>query len=416
MDRVVEKPGLSLSKKALIAVALTVLVGGTYSLFAGTTTDSLRVEWDRLTVAEVIEGNFEEYILVSGVAQPRQSIFLDVVVGGRVEEVMVREGETVVEGQPLLRLVNNDLQLRLLSAETQRIEQVHQLEDFRSRIKRESLERRQELSDMDYQIQRLERQDRRNQVLLDEQLIAQQDFEATRDELEFYRRQRELTLESFEQDSLRQETQLQQMETSLKSMEENSAVTRKILDSLVVRAPMTGQLTALDAQPGQLLSSGKPLGQIDAVDGGFRVRAQIDEYYIDRVAVGQTARLEERGETGAEVTVRRIFPEVREGKFEVELDFTGDSPEGLRRGQSVRCRLQLGGTHDALLVPRDRFYHQTGGHWIYVVSGDHAERRDIRLGRRNPEHFEVLDGLAPGEQVVISGYEDFGNAARLVAR
>ena len=414
VDRKIEKKMFTPRRIALGAgvLALLILIG--YAVASGTGGKRLNVEQDKITVATVTEGPFQELISVTGTVLPRTTVYLDAVEGGRVEEVFVREGAMVEAGQPILRLSNNDLQLRMLNAEAQRIEQRDRLQNTRFNMEMNSLNLRQQLSEMNYQIQRLERQFERNRELHEKQLISQQEYESVRDEYEYWQRQKLLTLQAFRQDSLRMESQLAQMANALDRMEQNFDVIQRNLENLTLRAPITGQLSALNAEVGEIRSSAFRFGQIDVLDS-YRVRAQIDEFYISRVNRGQEAQGEVAGQD-YRLTVSRVYPEVRDSRFEVDFDFVSEPPEGIRRGQTLRFRLEMSDPAQAVMVPRGGFYQTTGGNWIYVVdeSGDFATKRFIQLGRQNPTHFELLKGLEPGERVITSSYDTFGDADRLV--
>jgi HlyD family secretion protein len=378
---------------------------------------TLNVQGDRLTVSTVVLGPFQEFIAVTAAAVPMRTIFLDAIEGGRIEEVYAREGELVEQDQPLLRLTNSELQMRLMSSEAQLAEQMSNLQQMRFQIEQNRLNLRQQLAQMDYDIVRLTRQHGRNEQLHSRNLISAEEYERVNDELNYLERRRQLTLASFRQDSLSQETRITQMEQSVNRLRQNFGILQDNLENLTVRAPIAGRLTALDAEVGEIRPSGSRFGQIDVLDG-YRVRAQIDEFYIERIHYGQRAVTQPIGGQVHELSVQRIYPEVRDGRFEVDLLFDGDEPEGLRRGQTIRVRLELGDSEEATLVSRGGFYQSTGGNWAFVLSGDGSEavRRPLRIGRQNPENFEVLSGLESGDRVIVSGYETFGNADRLVIR
>lgn len=414
IDRKIDKPFWTPKRTAMVAGGIAFAALIVYALLSTTGGKRLNVDRERITVATVTEGPFQELIAVTGTVLPRTTVYLDAVEGGRVEEVFVREGANVEEGQAILRLSNNDLQLRLLNAEAQRIEQRDRLQNTRFNMEMNSLSLRQQLSEMNYQLARLSKRFERQQELYEKQLVSQQEYETVRDEYEYWQRRKELTLQAYRQDSLRMENQVGQMESALERMERNFQVIQDNLENLVVRAPIAGQLSMLDAEVGQIRSSGFRFGQIDVLDG-FRVRAQIDEFYIARVNRGQAARGDVAGQE-YDLVATRVYPEVREGRFEVDFEFAGEPPGGIRRGQTLRFRLEMSDPSQAVMVPRGGFYQTTGGNWIFVIdpSGDAATKRFIQLGRQNPTHFEVLSGLEPGEEVVTSSYDTFGDADRLV--
>ncbi len=417
VDRRIEKKTWTGRRVAMgvgLALFLALLAYGFSTTLGGR---RLNVERDKLTLATIERAPFQEYISVTGNVLPRTTVYLDAVEGGRVEQIYVLEGTQVQQGQPLLRLSNNDLQLRLISADAQRIEQINRLQDMRFRMEQNALNLRQQLAQMNYNILRLERDLARNQDLFDKKLIAQREYELVKDEYDYWTRTKALTLEGYRQDSLRMASQLGQMQASVDRMEDNYEVLQRILDNLVVRAPVSGHLTALDAEIGQLRPSGSRFGQIDVLEG-YKVRAGVDEFYIARVSRGQTATTQPLAGREYRMRVTRVYPEVRDGRFEVDLEFAGGEPAGIRRGQTIRFRLEMSDPAEALLLPRGGFFQSTGGNWVYVVdaSGGFATRRDIRLGRQNPQFFEVLEGLAPGDRVVTSSYDTFGDADRLVLK
>jgi HlyD family secretion protein len=389
---------------ALLGYAFSTTLGGR----------KLRVQEERLTIATIDNGPFQEYAQVTGNLLPRTTVYLDAVEGGRVENIFVLEGTQVEEGQPLLRLSNNDLQLRLINADAQRIEQINRVQDTQFRMEQNALDLRQQIAQMDYQIDRLGKLDTQNQELFSKQMISQQEYDATADEYAYWLNTKELTLEGYRQDSLRTSGQLVRMEASVSRMDANFDIIQSILDNLTVRAPVTGQLTSLVAEIGEIRSPGFRFGQIDEL-GGFKLRAGVDEFYIARVASGQTAKTLPVSGIEYPMRVTHVYPEVVNGRFEVDLEFTGQAPPGIRRGQTVRFRLEMSDSSEALLLPRGGFFQTTGGSWVFVVdSSGEAVRRDIRVGRQNPQFLEVMEGLQPGDRVITSSYESFGDADRLI--
>lgn len=375
----------------------------------------LRVEVDRLTVSTVSERPFQEYVALTGTVQPIRTVLLDAVVGGQVRQRLVEEGAMVEEGQPLLVLSNDNLALQVMSSEANLAEQMTGLRNTRLALDQNALNLAQQLTELDYNLARTEREHRRLKALYDRGVVSEQDYTAARDELAYLQRRRSLTIQSHRQDSLQRILQLEQMQDQMGRLQENLGLVRQTAQNLVVRAPVAGQLTAFAAEVGELKAQGARLGQIDVLDG-FRVTAAVDEHYIARVAAGQQAEADVNGQRHT-LLVRRVFPEVREGRFEIELVFQGAAPAGIRRGQSLRLRLALSDPETALLLPRGGFAQTTGGHWAYVLTSDgEAVRTPLELGRQNPQFFEVLDGLRPGDRVVTSGYETFGDAEKLVLR
>lgn len=416
MDRKVKKKTWTPQRIAM-GVGVLIFFGIiAYGLSTTTGGRKLNVDKEKITIAAVSQGEFQEFISQTGNVMPRVTHYLDAEQGGRIEEIFVLEGAMVEAGDPLLRLSNDNLQLSVFTAETNRIEQVNRLEQMRFQIEQNNLSMRQQLADMEYNVQRVQRDFDRNQELFDKQLISTAEYERTKDEFDWYMNRLEMTRASYVQDSLRQALQLEAMMGSVERMDENFEVVEDQIEKLTLRAPVTGQLSALDAELGEMQSSGFRFGQIDVMDGN-KVRAGIDEFYITRVSRGQRATTQPINGVEYPMLITRVYPEVRDGRFEVDMEFVGQEPAEIRRGQTIRFRLELGDPAEGILLPRGGFYQTTGGNWVYVVdpSGEFAERRSIRLGRQNPQFFEVLEGLQPGEQVVTSSYETFGdNVDRLV--
>jgi HlyD family secretion protein len=417
MDRKIEKKTWTPKRIGMIVGAVAFLAIIAWGISTTTGGRKLNVDQERLTISEVTFEPFQEMIPGTGNIEPRTTHFLDAVEGGRIEEIFVLEGEEVAEGQPILRLSNPTLQLSLLQTETQRIEQRNRLEDTRFQVDQANLRTQQDIANMDYNIRRLQRDHERNEALYERQLISQAEYERTRDEYEYWNRRRDLTLRAYRTDSLRQRIQIDQMEGAVQRMDENFAIINQRLDNLTLRAPVAGQLSQLNAELGELKNSGFRFGQIDVLDG-FKVRAGIDEFHINRVQRGQRAITNPIAGQEYEMMVRRVYPEVANSRFEIDLDFLDEVPPTIRRGQTIRFRIEMSDPADAVVVPQGGFFQTTGGNWIYVVdeSGDFAEKRAIRLGRKNLDVYEVTEGLQPGERVVTSSYDTFNEADRLVFR
>ena len=413
MDRRVEKTKWPPRRIALV-VGVALFVGliawGLLSQGGGR---RFNVEADRLTISTVQTGTFQEYVSVTGNALPIRTIYLDAVVGGQVEEKFVEEGALVTAGQPIVRLSNDNLTLQTLGNEAQLTEQINNIRNTRLALDQNELNLRQQLTQLEYDRTRLRREYERSRELFERRVIAEQEFEQVRDEYEYTQQRLQLTRQGYRQDSLARALQVSQMNGQLARLQQNLTLVQGTMDNLVVRAPIAGQLSALDAEIGASKPAGSRIGQIDDLDG-VKVRVPIDEHYIARVARGQRGEVTIGGQDYT-LDVRKVFPEVLSGRFEVDMEFTGAVPD-VRRGQSLRIRLELGESAEALLLPRGGFFTTTGGNWVYVVDGDEAVRQPIQLGRQNPQFFEVTDGLAPGDRVVTSGYDTFGDADRLVLR
>ena len=417
MDRIIEKKkGLALvfSRKALpwwLGALLLVFI-----LWAALrdNASTLRVNGDTLNIATVEQGEFNDYIRISGQVQPMTTIQLSPLEGGVVEEIYIEEGSQVRKGDVILSLSNENLDMQILNSEAELAEKENILRNTMISMEQQKLSVQQERLQLEMEVRRSRRAYEQQKALYDEKLIAreaflqaEEDYRLAIDKLDLVRN-REL------QDSLYRTAEIEQMEESLDNMRINMQMIRRRKDNLDIKAPIDGELGLLDAVLGQSIASGTKIGQINDLSS-YKIEAQIDEHYIDRVFAGLDATFERQDETFA-ATIRKVYPEVREGKFKADFKFTGQQPENIRTGQTYYLNLQLGQPEEAVLIPRGSFYQQTGGQWIYVVdeSGDRAVRRDIRIGRQNPQYYEVLEGLDPGEKVIISGYDNFGDKDVLV--
>ncbi|MFQ5602564.1 MAG: efflux RND transporter periplasmic adaptor subunit [bacterium] len=417
MDRKLEKKKWPPKKIAGYSVTGLFFIIVIYHFLFGDSSTKLNVDQEKITISAVKKGPFQEFIPVTGNVLPIKTIFLDAIEGGRVDTIFIQAGSLVKAGDKILQLENRALHIQILSQDAAVLEQRNLLTSTRFSLEQNRLRLRQQLIDQEYQIQRLKRLYDRRQELWQKNLISQEEFDATRDEYEYQLKRQELNIESFKRDSLFQEVQMKQLEASLSRLEANLKIARQRLDDLTIRAPISGQLTSLNAEfEGEIKSAGERLGQIDVLDG-FKVRAGIDEHYLARIHRGLRGEFDFAGQT-YQLIADKIYPEVRDGRFEVDLKFVGESPSGIRRGQTLHIRLELGDLTEAVLVPRGGFYQKTGGQWIYVLNeeGTEATKRGIRLGRQNPQVFEVLQGLQPGEKVITSTYDSFGDIDKLILK
>jgi HlyD family secretion protein len=407
MDRRIEKKRPSALQVAVIAAVA--LAGGwlVWRLVQAGSTATYRVERDRVTISTVERGRFEDFIPIRGTVTPLRTVYLDAIDGGRVERVLAEEGSLVTAGQPIVELTNTALQLDVIAREAEVSEQLNNLRNTRLALEQNRLQLKSDLVEIDYQLVRLGRLVERRGSLIEQDLIAQGDYDEVSDEYEYFQRRRAITLESQEQEERMRTAQMKSLETGISQLERNLEIARKNLRDLVIRAPVNGLLSALDAEIGESKGRGERLGQIDDVDR-FKVTALVDEYYVTRVARGQVAQFTLLG-ASYEMTVTKVYPEIENGQFEVDLAFSGDEPAEIRRGQTLQIRLQLGESGDALLLARGGFFQSTGGAWAFVLddAGKVAVRRPIELGRSNPRHFEVVGGLAAGDRVITSDYAAF---------
>ncbi len=372
----------------------------------------LRVEQDKLTISTVTQDDFQEFIAVTGSVEPLRTVFLDAAEGGRVQEIFVEEGAMLEAGAPIVKLTNNDLQLDLLNREAQFYETMNFLREARLSMEQNTLNLRQQIVEINYQIIRLQRQHTRNEELFSKNLISENDYQEVADELDYQKQRRSLTLASHKQDSLMRLVQVSSLESSVERLQRNLDVVRANLENLVVRAPIAGQLTSFDVELGEAIGVGRRLGQIDKLDG-FRVNVPIDEHYLTRINAGQNGSFT-LASADYDLQIRKVYPEVQNSRFEVDMEFIDETPASIRRGQTLRIRLELGDLTEAMLVPKGGFFQHTGGNWVFVVQDGEATRRNIQLGRQNPQFYEVLSGLQPGDQVVTSSYDTFGDVDRLI--
>jgi HlyD family secretion protein len=374
---------------------------------------SLSVNSERIAVSDVTVGTFEDFIPLRGRLVPRSTVYLDAVEGGRVEQVLVEDGAIVEAGEPIVVLSNTNLQLEVLGREAAVTEQLNFMRTLELQLEQNRLSHKRNLVEIDYQITRLNRAIDRQEELAEKDLVSQSTVDDLQDELDYYVNRRDVTLESQATDARLQEEQLRQLRAAGTQLQTSLAFARKNLDDLNVRAPVAGKVSGFDVEVGESIVRGGRLGQIDDPDA-YKLNVRIDEFYLGRVDLGQTAIATHNGRD-LEATVTKIYPQVNEGQFEVDMAFD-EEPVGLRRGQTLQLRLTLGDNSDAVLIPNGSFYQETGGNWIFVVSADGTEavRRTVQLGRRNTDFIEVLDGLEPGEQVITSPYTSFVDMDRLV--
>ncbi len=414
MDRQLEKKSRTPKRVGGLVGALALFTLVLYALLSDLGTSTLNVDPDRILFATVEQGRFHEFSLVNGSVMPRQTFYLTTSEGGRVEEVFIDEGVFTEEGDTILRLKNTDLELETRRQEDLLQEQENLLFNTRLQMQQERSDYGRRVAELDYRIVKQDRIYQRDESLFKAELLSELDFELSRDEYDFLVRQKELAAEEEKEKEILREARVLQMKEAVERRRSQLRLAHEKLEKLVIRAPARGQLTSLDAEIGQSKAPGQRLGQIDTTEQ-FKVMAQIDEHYVSRVAVGQTGEFDLAGAT-YEIQIEKIYPEISEGKFEIDLVFVGALPEGTKRGQTLHVRLALGDAGEALLLKRGAFYQESAGQWVYVVDQDAGEARKqrVRLGRQNPNHFEVLEGLEVGDQVIISTYETFARYDRIV--
>ena len=409
MDRQIEKKFWNTQRIAMIGGGVLLVAFLVWQLVFADKRSKLNVEKDKITVSVVSQGDFDEFIVVTGVVLPLKTIRLDAIVGGYVKEKVVDGGNMVKQGQVILKLENQNLKLNFLQSETEASRLVNDLQNTRQRLKVEKFTIRQSLNDLDFQIDQTKDLYDRNKKLFTDKVIAESDYLKSKRDYEKLIKQREITLESQRYQEENAEMQIKQLEGTLERTQRNVQLWRETLENLVVKAPVAGLLSSIDVEVGSNINQGQNIGQIDDLNG-FKMRVDIDEHYISRIFAGLGGSFEFNGKDyGLEIT--KIYPEVKSGRFQVDMIFSKGVPEGIKRGQSSPLRLELGKATKAILIPVGGFFSDTGGNWVYVVdkSGKKASKRKITLGRKNPEFFEVLEGLQVGEQVITSSYENFGD-------
>ena len=417
MDKIIEKKTgwrMAFTKKALPWWLGALLLVFVIYLIARPNNKTLRVDKDTVTISNAVKGEFNDYIRISGRVQPMTTIQLSPQEGGIVEKILIEEGSPVKAGDAILILNNDNLDLQILNSEAELAEKENILRNTQIQMEQQKLDVRQNVLEYGIQVDRLKRAYEQQKALYEDKLIAKEDYLKAEEDYRLALQKYELIRERSKQDSLYRGTQIDRMEESLDNMLLNMQMIRKRKSNLIVKAPIDGELGLLDVVLGQSIASGTKIGQINSV-GTYKVEAQIDEHYIDRVVEGLQATFERQGETFSTV-IRKVYPEVREGKFKADFKFDGEQPDNIRSGQTYYLNLQLGQPEEAVIIPRGTFYQKTGGKWIYVVNkeGTKAVKREIRIGRQNPQYYEVLEGLEPGEKVITSGYETYGDSDVLV--
>jgi len=376
----------------------------------------LNVNTERITISEIKKGPFKDNIPVNGAVFPLTSIYLDAIEGGRVEEKFVDDGAVMTKGQSILRLSNTDLELSLVQQETQVFNLLTQMQISRNAAQQNTVSKLNQLTDADNLLKEAERIYNLNKTLYAQKAIGLQEFKQSENNYQYQLQKQKLTSQILQQDSINTKTEVEQAKQSYARTQNALGVMRKKVGDLIVRSPIDGQLTSLDAEIGQNKNKGERLGQIDVLDG-FKVRVDVDEHYISRIYPNQTGTFTFAGKE-YKLKIKKIFTQVTAGRFQVDMEFEGEEPKGIRRGQTLQIVLSLSDETQAIVVPRGAFFQQTGGNWIFKVSenGKTAYRIPIQLGRQSIDQYEVLEGLNPGDKVITSSYENFGNIQELVLK
>ena len=409
MDRKIQNAPTPIIKWGAWFIGVCVIAYGAYLLFVVPTGRALSIDAQRITISNVSSGIFEDFIPLRGRVTPAKTVYLDAIEGGRVERILVEDGAELKAGELIVELSNASLQLSVLGNEARVAEQLNNMRSIELNLEQNRLTHKRNLVDIRYQIKLLTRQVTREAALVKTGSFSQSVYADTQDTLDWYQDRLALTLESQQSDGRMQGSQLEFLQETSKRLEGNLKISRQNLENMNVRAPVDGALSGFDVEVGQSIGPGERLGQIDTPND-YKLSAFIDEFYLGRVDIGQRAVFEDY-----QLTILKIYPQVQNGQFEVDLIFTGEQPDDIRRGQTIQTKLTLGDASEALLIPNGAFFQDTGGNWMFVVTedGGQAVRRPVRLGRRNSSFIEVIEGLEINERVVTSPYASYQDMTRL---
>lgn len=416
MDRVIEKKKWN-TKRILTITGITAIVGLiAASVYFTSGKSKLNVDTERISIGEIKTAAFHEFITLNGVVLPESTIYLDAMEGGRVEEKFVEDGAMMKKDQPILRLSNTDLELQLANQETQVFNVLTQMQISKNNAEQNSINRQNQDAEVDNALKEAERVYLLNKKLYEQKVIGLQEFQSSKNLYDYQLRRKKLTEQIMKTDATSMKQQVDQMGESYQQMKRTLALMRKKVGDLIVRAPVDGQLTSLEAEIGENKNKGQRLGQIDVMSG-YKLRVDIDEHYISRVFAGLLGNCDVAGKT-YQLKIKKVYTQVTNGRFQVDMEFAEKVPEGIRRGQTLQVRLALSEETQAILLPKGGFYQQTGGNWIFKLneSGTVAYKVDIQLGRQNPDYYEVLGGLKPGDKVITSSYENYGNMQELILK
>lgn len=417
MDKIIEpKKGWArvFSKKALPYWGIAILIILIASMLLRNNVSTMRVNTETITISEVKSGLFNDYVRVTGQVLPITTMQISPLETGVVKEIYIEEGAKVKAGDPILLLSNENLNLQILNAEADLAEKDNMLRNTLISMEQQKLTNQQDILQLEIDVRRYLRTYKSQKQLYADNLISKEDYLRAEEDYSLAKDRLSLVKHRAVQDSLYRSIEVKQMQESLDNMRVHMMMIRKRKDNLLVKAPINGELGLLDVVLGQSVAEGSKIGQINNLSS-YKIEAQFDEHYIDRITTGLEADFERQNENFRAV-IRKVYPEVRDGKFKADFKFSGEQPDNIRSGQTYYMNLQLGQPEKAILIPRGSFYQNTGGQWIYVISknGKEAYKREIRIGRQNPQYYEVIDGLKPGDKVITSSYDNFGNNERLV--
>lgn len=417
MDIQLKKKRLPNAKKAAtVAIATIGIVGIAVWIWNSNKKTTTRIDRNAVTIATVEAGKFNDYIRIVGIVQPSNSIQISAEEGGIVEQKFLEEGATVHAGDPILQLRNSTLDLEIMNAEAELAEKQNFLRNTQVTMEQDRLNNLTEKSQLDMDVRQKKRTYLQYKRLYGEELVSKEEYLKAGEDYELAVEKSRLVTERLRQDSIYRSLQMSQLENDLENMRRSLSLIRDRRSKLTICAPADGELGFLDVEQGQSIATGKMIGRINVMTG-HKIEANIDEHYIDRVVAGLSGEFQRQDSTYM-LRVRKVYPDVRESKFQTDFDFVGAKPDNIRNGQSYYINLELGESTESILLPRGAFFTSTGGTWIFVVDpdGKNATRRPIRIGRQNPQYYEVIEGLQAGEKVIISGYEQFGNADKIILK
>ncbi|MCW3804419.1 efflux RND transporter periplasmic adaptor subunit [Plebeiibacterium marinum] len=416
MDKVIEKKKGLKKKHVFWGIGIILFVALVLNISLSSHQSVYRTEKDKLTISTITDGQFNDYITIIGQVEPISTIYLDVEEGGKVEEIYIEEGEMVSQGDIILKLRNTDLNTSIMNSESQLAYHENEMRNTQIQMEQQQISNKRQKLQIDLQVVRAKRKYSQYERLFKEELVAREDYIQAKEEYDLAVKEQELTYQKMVQDSIFRSNQKIRMDESLANTRASLFMARQRLDNLNVKAPVNGQLGLLDAEIGQSINRGQRLGLVHVLTD-FKINASIDEHYIDRVKRKLNGTFE-RNDCDYSLSIKKVYPEVREGQFEVDLVFESQKPENIRTGQTYHIKLELGAPEQSVLIPRGGFFQSTGGQWVYVLneSGTEAAKRNIKIGKQNPKYYEVIEGLKPGEKVITSSYELFGENDRIVLR
>lgn len=416
MDRKIERKKGIRPKHIIYGVAGLAVIFFLIKIIKDSNISSLRVEKDKITIEEVQNGDFDDFIRTNGTVAPIATIYLDAEEGGRVKEILIEEGAKVEKGDVILILENRSVYMDIMNSESNLAQKQNYLRQTRISFENALIESKRLLLNSEFDIIKKKRNFEQLNALYNDELVSKEMFLQAREDYEYAVQLQEINKLKMQNDSMIRITEMNQLETELRKMDETLVLVRERLNNLNVKAPVEGQLGMLDAEIGQSIGQGVRIGQINVLTD-YKIEALIDEHYIDRVRRDLSATFERQGKL-FNLTVKKVYPEVRNSQFKIDLVFTDERPDNIRTGQTYYINLQLGEPQKSLLVSLGGFFNSTGGQWIYVVdpSGDFATKRTIKIGRKNPKYYEVLEGLEKGEKVITSGYDLFGDNEKLILK